>query len=65
MTKTRKMNILHQIAVDSSNMDPLSPAEVVQLFGHRGQMGHDGIHLRGPAGAEKLFQTLCRVISAM
>ena len=30
-----------QIAVVSSHMDPHSPTEVVQLFGHRGQLGHD------------------------
>ena len=54
-----------QIAVVSSHMDPHSPTEVVQVFGHRGQLGHDRIHLRGPAGAEKLFQTRCRVISSM
>ena len=54
-----------QISVVFSHMDPHSPTEVVQLFGHRGQLGHEGIHLRGPAGAEKLFQTLCRVISSM
>ena len=46
-----------QISVVSSQIEPHYPADVVKLFGHKGQQGYDDIHLRGPSGADKLFQT--------
>ena len=54
-----------QISVAFNEMEPSSPAEVYQLFGCKGQRGHDGIHLRGPQGPDQLFGTLTRVISSL
>ena len=54
-----------QISVAYNDMEPSSPAEVYQLFGCQGQRGHDGIHLRGPQGPDKLFGTLRKVISTL
>ena len=54
-----------QIRVVSSRLEPTCEAEEAQLFGKNGQRGHDGIHLRGPMGPKKLFETLSRIISTM
>ena len=42
-----------------------APLQVYQLFGCKGQRGHDGIHLCGPQGPDQLFGTLTRVISSL
>ena len=53
-----------QISVVSHGIEPSTPSEMVELFGHQRQRGWDGIHFHGgPSGPKKFFDSISSVIA--